>query len=236
MALSDINSKIVNSFTNTISKSVVINAIGYLLFGIVAMGLFGWWAWSYIEKKKYNKKITAFEILGDYYSPTIRDTAKTVKLGRGGFEILFLRKQKTWKLAYGGRIGKADYYFFIDSIGYWYNGALSGKVQYIDQMQGLIPVITTNPTMRAQYTALEKQIDALHSEKKSFWDKYGTWVLSIAYVLIMGIFVWLSFREVHQFLGSGSELAQRMTELADAMSKIAVNLKTQQPSGLIPAT
>jgi hypothetical protein len=106
---------------------------------------------------------------------------------------------------------------------------------YIDQNKGMIPVITTNPTMRAQYTALEKHIDSLHPEqKKSFWDKYGMWVLALGYVGIIGIFSWLSFREIGQFLGSGGALADKMTQLAAEMNKLAINLNNAQPSGLVP--
>lgn len=229
ITLSEINSKLLGSF----QKSAVINALGWLLVAILAIGGTGAWAWWYIEKKKYNKKITAFEIIGDYYWPNIKDTAKIVKIGKSGFEVLYLKKLKTWKLAYGGKVGKNDYYFFIDPIGYWHNAMMSAKISHIDKFKGLIPIITTNPTMRAQYTALEKQIDLLHGQKQSFWEKYGMWVLSIGYLLIIGVFAWLSFREVGQFLGSGNELAKQMTALADRMNELAVNLKTTQPSGLV---
>lgn len=223
----------VDKIINFFSSSAFLTAIGWLILGIVIIAAGGVYLWYTLDKRKFRKVITAFEIVGDYYQPAIRDKAKTAKLGKGGFEILYLKKLKTWKLAYGGRIGKDQYYFFIDPIGYWYNGALSASIHYIDEHKGLIPVVTTNPTMRAQYTALEKHIDSLHKQKEGFWDKYGSWVLTGIYIAIIGIFSWLSFREVGQFLGSGSELASRMSELADQMNRLAVNLNNAQPSGLV---
>ena len=102
--------------------------------------------------------------------------------------------------------------------------------------KGLISVITTNPLMRAQYTALEKQIEVLHGEKKTFWDKYGNWVMTGTYIAIIGIFSWLSYREIGQFLGAGSALADRMNELAESMSRLATNLNGGiGDSGLVPA-
>jgi hypothetical protein len=97
-------------------------------------------------------------------------------------------------------------------------------MQAIDQNGGLIPVITTNPNMRGQYTSLEKQIGDLHGDKAKFWDKYGVWVMTMGYIVIIGFFSWLSYKEIGQFLGSGSALADKMLQLADAMNRLAVNL------------
>lgn len=231
--IASINQGLIDTGKGFFNGGALLTAIGWLILGVLIIGAGGWFMWWSLEKKKYRKKITAFEVVGDIYSPTIRDVARTVKLGKGGFEILFLKKLKTWKLAFGGRVGKDTYYFFIDGIGYWYNGVLSAKIQYIDQEKGMIPVLTTNPTMRAQYTALEKHIDSLHDQKKSFWDKYGQWVIAGTYIAIVGIFSWLSFREISQFLGSGSRLADQMTQLAIEMNKLAVNLNNAQPNGLV---
>ena len=74
------------------------------------------------------------------------------------------------------RVGKSDYYFFIMPDGYWYNAMLGSNMYTIDKQNGLIPIVTTNPTMRTQYTALEKQMDSLHQSKGKFWEKYGGWV------------------------------------------------------------
>jgi len=73
----------------------------------------------------------------------------------------------------------------------------------------------------------------LHGQKQSFWDKYGNWVLSGAYIAIIGIFCWLSFREISSFLGAGSELAAQMNALGETMNKLAINLNNAQPSGLV---
>jgi hypothetical protein len=92
--------------------------------------------------------------------------------------------------------------------------------------------------MRAQNSGLEKQINELTQGKQGFWDKYGFIMMNIAYILIMGVFVWLSFREVSKFLGAGTALADTMNQLADSMAKLAVNLNTAQSggTGLVPAT
>lgn len=217
------NQQIQNALLGSFTKGTIINALGWLLFGviIIGFGVYAYYWWT--TKKQFNKIIFINEIIGNYYQRTAMDTAKTVKLGTGGFEVLYLRKGKTWKLAHGGRTGKREYNFFIQPDGYWYNGMFSSVIQYIDQMKGLIPVVTTNPTMRSQYTALEKLIESLHGQKVKFWDKYGVWVMTGIFLLIIGIFSWLSYREVGGFLGSGAALTDKLTTLADTMNRVAVN-------------
>jgi len=233
-----VNQKISESIIGTLTKSSFLTGLGWVIFGVIVLSIVGWGFWRYLDKKKFNKKIQAFGIIHGYFSsvPIHKDIAKTVKIGKGGFEVLYLKKLKTWKLAHSARSGINTYTFYVLPDGYWYPGQLKADLHTIDKEGGLIPVVTTNPTMRSQYTSLEKQIESLHGEKTKFWDKYGVWVMSTIYLFIMGIFVWLSFREVADFLGAGSALAGEMTKLAEVMNRLAINLNGAQPGGLVPAT
>ena len=226
-----VNSKIAGVFVGINWVTI----IGWIVFGALVIGGGFWIATYYKNKKLFNKKITAFEIVAGEWKPCIRDVAKVVKIGRGGFEILFLKKSKTWKIAYGGRVGRNDYYFFIMPDGYWYNGSLLANINRIDENDGLIPIITTNPLMRGQYTALEKQIDSLHGSSDSFWDKHGTTIMSIAFVVISGVLLWLMFKE---WRGAVSQLSGFHTQLSDILEKLASlagNLNSgSSTSGLIP--
>lgn len=233
--LATVNQQITSSVFGGITKNSIINAVGWLVAGIIIVGLAGWFIWWWTDKKKYNRKIKAYEIVGAHYVQTYSDVARSTKLGKGGFEVLYLKKAKTWKLAHGGRSGKNEYYFFIQPDGYWYNGQIAASVNTIDKNGGLIPIVTTNPTMRSQYTALEKQIDSLHGEKVSFWDKYGNWILSISFVLIIGVLAWLIYREMSGVMGSIAGLTDKMTSLTEQLTKLTINLNSAKPSGLVPA-
>ena len=234
--ITNVNQGIMNKLSGSISGGSVATIIGWVVLGVIIIGLAAFTVWYYFEKKKFNKKITANSIVHGYFVPSFHDVAKSVKIGKGGFEILYLKKLKTWKLAQGARTGVSEYTFYILPDGYWYPGQVSARVFYIDKMRGLIPVITTNPTMRSQYTALEKQIDALHGQKQSFWDKYGNWVMTGAYIAIIGVFSWLSFREIGQFLGKGSALADNMNKLAVNLQQLANNVCGKGTPGVIIPT
>ena len=205
--LSQINDQIFSSF----SLSGIISGLGLVILGIIVIGGFAGWYWWYWSKKQFNRFTTDFELIGDTYEPIPerRDRAKLVRLGKGGFQLLFLRKQKVYRIAFGGRIGRKAHYFFIGQDGYPYNCILGNEIT----TEGRIPIKTTNPLMRAQYTALEKMVDDLSKTKTAFWDKYGNWVLSIAFVLIIGVIAWLIYREMNSFWGSASSIMNQLSEM-----------------------
>lgn len=215
-----------------IDTNAILNTVGWIVAALLLISsiVFGYWWWY--SKRIFSKRITDFEIINGYFQPTFRDTAKSVKLGSGGFEVIYLKKRKTYRIAFGGRIGRTDYYFFIAKDGYPYSGILSGDIT----SEGKIQVMTTNPTMRSQYTALEKQIDALHGAKKTFWDQYGNWVMSLGFVLIIGVLGWLMYREMHATMASIAGVADKMSTLADEMIKLYINSKTGGGAALVPAT
>lgn len=223
------NQKIFGSFSNV----NILNAIGWIVLVIIVAGAGVWFYFYWRDKKTFNKKITAFEIVGINFVPSYRDTAKSVKIGKGGFEILYLKKLKTWKIAYGGRVGKNDYYFFIMPDGYWYNGMLSSNIYKIDEQKGLVPIVTTNPTMRSQYTALEKQIDTLHQNKSQFWEKYGSWILAVGFVLVSGVLLWLMFKEFRTAMNSFDSIIDKLGVLIDRVNVMTSN-QAGTNSNLVP--
>lgn len=215
--INSINQGIVNSVTG-IKASAILTFIGWVVFALIIIGVSGWAAYYYYNRKTYNKTIIIHELINGTYQETGRDRARSVKLGSGGFEVLHLQKRKIYRIGYGSRMGRNVYNFYIMPDGYWYNGILSGKIN----SAGGVEIISTNPNARAQYTALEKYVDGLYSEKKGFWDKYGNWVLSLAFIVIIGVFAWLIFREISPIMNQFPVLIDKMSELVDKVNKLLV--------------
>lgn len=229
-AITNVNAKIVGSLTSIDWMTV----IGWIVFIIVAVAG-GFLVYNYYRNKKiFNLKITAKERIGDEWIPTITDEARVVKIGKGGFQLLFLRKLKIYKLAYR-KIGRRDYVFYIMPDGYWYNGYEKADLQYMDEHGGYHPVLSTHPSMRGQYTSLEKQIESLHGEKATFWDKYGSWVMSIAFVLIAGVMLWLSYKEFAGAMGQFTNFLEKMNGLIEKLNVLQSNAQasTIGNSGLV---
>jgi len=75
--------------------------------------------------RTFNRKIIVFEnISGQGFQPVLKDRARLISLGDGGEEILFLKKKKVYRTAYGRKMGKNTYWFAIGQDGYWYNVVL----------------------------------------------------------------------------------------------------------------
>jgi hypothetical protein len=235
MAVNDIIASTNRKLIDAVSGIKFMNLIGWFIFAIILIGGLYWLFIIYRNKKIYSSIIKGFEIIGVNFIPTIDDRARKVKLGSGGFEILFLKRLKTWRLAYGSRVGKNTYYYFIMPDGYWYNGLFSSNMFMIDKLGGLIPIVTTNPNMRSQYTSLEKQIDSLHKEKEKFWDKYGSWILSLSFVLVAGVMLWLNYKEFVTVSTNFNTAIDKMGLLIDKLNVLTGNVQnTQGAGGLVP--
>lgn len=231
--ISGVNQKIVGSVTGFFKGGAAVKVFGWFLFAIVVISVVGWWYWNYLEKKKFNRIIKIHSIVNGIFVETMVDTAKAVKLGKGGFEIIYLKKNKTWKLAHGARSGVNTYNMYVMQDGYWYPAQAYANIYEINKLGGYIPIVTTNPTMRSQYTSLEKQIDALHGDQRSFWEKYGNWILSLAFILIIGVLAWMIYREMAPLFGQFTSLTEKMGALTDKMNELVVNLHNGN-NGLVP--
>ena len=232
--IQDTNQKLFGTFTNLSLGNTGSWIIGGFVAILVIVAIV-YFLWIYPKRKRFKKTVTAFEIVGIFFTPTVRDKATVVKLGTGGFEVLYLQKQKVYRLAFGGRVGKDNYYFFIMPDGYWYNGLLSADLKEIDKTGGLVSVIATNPTMRAQYTSLEKQIDDLHKHKQGFLEKYGQWIFAITFVLIAGVMLWLCYTEFAKAMGSLANFNAENAKILQSIANLAGNVQQiNNTSGLVP--
>lgn len=238
-AVSNVNDKIVGYVTSFSGKGIL-NVIGWIVLILIIAGAIYWYFGIHLrDKKLYNKLIVVHEIVNGEYIETYRDTAKSVKLGSGGFEIVHLKKLKTWKIAFGGRTGRNRYDFYILPDGYWYTGRVSADLHKLTEDGGVIKIFSTNPLMRGQYTSLEKLIDNLHKEKQKFWDKYGSWILAVGFILISGVMLWLSWKQQAVISSNNVLLTEKMGVLLDRVNTLLSNFNPAVgggSSGLIPAS
>jgi len=234
----DVVSRAIGDMVPNISMDGVINVVGWFVFAILLIGG-GFWAWySWKQKKVFGKIINVHSQVGKFWKKTYTDLAKPVKIGSGGFEVLFLQKLKVYRIGYGGNFGDNTYDYYVMPDGYWYNSRQYGDVKYLDKNGGLLAVLTTNPLMRGQYATLEKQINELHGEKANFWDKYGGWVLAISFILISGVMLWLSYKQFATVSGNLAGAVTEMGELTKQLASLASNMqgiiKIGGTAGLVP--
>jgi len=148
----------------------------FLFFVIGAIVIF-----ILLDRKKFNKKIILFEnISGQGYQLVARDRARLVKIGDGGEEILFLKKLKVFRTAYGKKMGKNTYWFAKGQDGYWYNIVIGD----LDAKMGMLDIEPIDRDMRYMHVAIRKNIQDRY-QKQNFMEKYGTIMMNGIFLLIM---------------------------------------------------
>ena len=155
---------------------------GLIIFALIIFFI----AWFIIQWMTYNRKIIVFEnISGQGFQPVFKDTARLVKLGDGGEELLYLKKKKVYRTAYGKKMGKNTYWFVVGQDGYWYNSVLGD----LDAKMGMLDIEPIDRDMRYMHVAVRKNITERY-RKIGFMEKHGVMVLSMIFliVLIIGIY------------------------------------------------
>lgn len=149
----------------------------------VAIGVYFFIRWL-----KFNKTIVILEDVqgSDDLEPVGKDKAMLVKVAKSGMEVLWLRKKKVYKGAYGKRMGKNTYYFGIGPDGYWYNVTLGSLQEGLSKV-GIRP---TPVNMRYQNEALQEIIKERYNQI-TFMQKYGAMIAFIALIAIFGVMAYL---------------------------------------------
>ncbi len=157
----------------------------------------------------YNRKIVVFEnISGQGFQPVYKDTARLVSLGDGGEELLFLRKKKVYRTAYGRKMGKNTYWFVIGQDGYWYNSLLGD----LDAKMGMLDIEPVDRDMRYMHVAVRKNIQERY-RKINIMEKYGAIAMSGLFLIIMLMGIWFLLDKI-------ALISTGMSNAIDAVVKV----------------
>lgn len=174
----------------------------------------------WITNRTYNIKVVVFEnVAGSGWRVTFRDKARLVKLGDGGEEILYLRKKKVYRTAYGKKQGKNEYWFAIGQDGYWYNFLLGD----LDAKMGALDIEPIDRDMRYMHVAIRKNITERY-RKIGFMEKYGTIMINGVFLIIMIVGLWILIDQIGELMNQASAVQgvskQTIESITNALSKI----------------
>jgi len=173
--------------------------------------------WLMYSWRVFKYKIVVFENLGGRgFQPVFRDRARLIKLGDGGEEILFLKKNKVYRTAYGKKMGKNTFWFAIGQDGYWYNIVLGD----VDAKMGMLDIEPIDRDMRYMHVAIRKNIQERY-RKVGFMEKYGAFVMSSIFLLIMIIAVWLLLSKVGDLIGVANQVVASTQPIAESVQAAA---------------
>jgi len=191
-------------------------------------------AYLIYDRRIFNKRIIVFEnISGQGYQLVFKDRARLISLGSGGEELLYLKRRKKYRTAYGKKMGKNTYWFAIGQDGYWYNVVLGD----IDAKMGMLDIEPIDRDMRYMHVAIRKNIQDRYRKTK-FMEKYGTIIMNGMFLLIILVGIWFLLDKIAEIAGGISNaidlipnLIQEVRQLTSALS----NACGGSSSGVIPA-
>lgn len=191
--------------------------------------------WVVYSYRTYNRKIIVFENLsGQGYQLVWKDRARLIKLGDGGEELLFLKKKKVYRTAYGKKMGKNTYWFAIGQDGYWYNIILGD----VDAKMGMLDIEPIDRDMRYAHVAIRKNIQDRY-RKTSFMEKYGTIMISGFFLLVMLIGIWFlldKMAEMSSNIAGAVEASQSLVKQSqEVVTAVGNACSTETSSGIVPA-
>lgn len=196
---------------NTITIAIFVFVIAVILCFII---------WMVYMARVYNRKIIVFEnISGQGYQPTYRDKARLMKVGDGGEELLFLRRKKAYRTAYGKKMGKNTYWFAVGQDGYWYNVVLGD----LDAKMGMLDIEPIDRDMRYMHVAVRRNIQERY-RKLGIMDKYGSYIMNGVFLLIMIIGIWLLIDKMGDTASSVNTAVKTAKEIMDVNQKILSSL------------
>jgi len=208
----------------------IVTIVLAIIFVTILIGLGIWW---WYMNRIFNRKIIIFEnIAGQGYQPTGKDTARLIKIGDGGEELLFLRRRKVYRTAYGRKMGTNTYWFAMGQDGYWYNTLLGD----LDAKMGMLDIEPIDRDMRYMHVAIRKNIQERY-RKVSAAEKYAPVIISIAILLVFFIGNWFMISKMGDLINVAKEMIQSAQPIAESMQQVAAHMDTlcSGGAGVIPA-
>ena len=227
------------ALTDQLSESVNIDGIlsgtasGLTYFLIIALSLLvvGTILWYISFRLRFNKTIVIFEKISGQFIPTKNDKAMLVKIGDGGEELLYLRRHKIYRPAYGAKIGKNKYAYGLRSDGYWHNIVFGD----LDEALSKLNVRPIDKDMRYANSSLRKGLRD-RFRKQGFLEKYGAFLVLGSYIgliAITGTFVFLIMDKGLELVSSVNGVVTAAEEVVKAAEQTLSALNNiQSNSGL----
>ena len=182
--------------------------VGIIIVVMIILAIIGYVIW---DNKRYRYKIEIYENLGGSgYVKTGTDTARVVKIGDTGEEILMLKKRKKIVTSYNRKMGNNLIWFAVGQDGYWYNFILAD----MDAKRGTLDIEVIDRDMRMAYVAIGKNARDRYKNNPHFMEKYGG-------ILVMGIFLIIMIVGVGYLINKLATVAGSLVASQNAAQKTA---------------
>lgn len=206
-----------------------ITLVALLVLFIIIIGVL---VWYFLQKKRFFIQIRDFENTGGRgYKLVKKNTARLVKVGDGGEELMMLKKGKAFRTAYGQKMGDNEYWFAKGQDGYWYNIVLGD----LDAKMGMLDIEPIDRDMRYMHVAIRKNIQDRY-KKEDKLSKYAPVIISSIFLIIMIIATWLLISKVGDLIHEANVVVSSSQPISEALSNAVSKLDTIcSASGIRPS-
>ena len=175
----------------------------------------------------YNKKIIVVKRIPNRGTQVIaRDRARVMKVGKEGAELLWCFKHKKFLPAYSQMMGRNTYMFAINRSGFWLNVILGD----VDERLRELKIEPLHEDMRYMHSGIKRNVEN-RFDQKSWWQENAAWVINMAMVIIVLVFLWLVLRDATKLIDGLNAAAESIHTGAEAMQRAAASMDNYRASG-----
>lgn len=163
-----------------------------------------------VQRLRYNNKIIIWSKINGRFEITGRDRAMEMPLSKFGETVFYLQKRKKYLPRPDKQVGRRMFFYMIRSDGQWINVDLED----IDAKAKRMRIHYTDKSTNYARTQIERALKERY-DKPGFFEKYGTIIVSITFVVLLGILTWLLFDKWISLSGATTEGVKQLGVVTD---------------------
>jgi len=191
----------------------------YILLGVglvIIAGLIALGVWWWLNNRLFKYEIVVFEnISGKGWSVSFKDKAKYLRLSKDGTEVFWLKKKKMPLTAYGRKMGINQYWFAIGQDGGWYNFVLGD----LDATMTTLDIEPIDRDIKYISVALRKNAAENYGPKQTFMDKWGTWIMGGATIIILLAGVYFLLEQMGSLAASNAQTSAEFQKIVGPITE-----------------
>jgi|WetSurSiteA1Bulk_404760.scaffolds.fasta_scaffold87971_1 hypothetical protein len=184
----------------------------YFMIAIVVAILLALIVFLVIARMKFNKKVILFKKVAGQIIPVFKDTAMLERIGLAGDTWLRTRKMKKILPRPKINMDKDTFWFYEREDGEWINFSLND----LDEDMKKADAYYVDEDMRLQRLGIQRNLKD-RFDKMGFWDKYGSMIMMVIFMLIVTICLIVIFNKINDLVKALPPLAQALESLANAI-------------------
>ena len=220
--IGDVVGSMIPNFSMAGAGKWIIIILGGLLFAtLLAVGAY--FLFTYL---KFDKKIKIFRRVGNQIVLTATDVGMFARVGAAGDYWLKLKKFKKTLPRPQIQMAKNEFWYYERDDGEWINFSLAD----LDEQMKKASAYYVDEDMRLQRLGIQKNLGD-RFQKLTFWQKYGTTVITLVYLMVITVCVVIMFQKMAGGWAAVEEASKAIHDMAIATANVA----TRTGGGLVPA-